>query len=82
VEYFKEGIEKEPNNPEPYHKLAEVFLTLKEVDKAIHFATECNKYKQNDPDLSNLIGLCYLLKVKLDFFNFLNQTNDDVEQFG
>lgn len=66
VEYFKEVIEKEPNNPEPYHKLAEVFLTLKEVDKAIHFATECNKKKQNDPDLSNLIGLCYLLKNNLD----------------
>ena len=65
IEYLKEAIEKDSNNPEPYHKLAEIFLALKEVDKAIQFATECNKYKQNDPDLSNLIGLCYLLKVSL-----------------
>jgi Tfp pilus assembly protein PilF len=64
VEFLKESIEKDPNNPEPYHKLAEIFLILKEVDKAIHYAIECSKYKQNDADLSNLIGLCYLQKVK------------------
>jgi len=68
VEYLKESIDKDPTNPEPYHKLAEIFLTLKEIDKAIHFAIECNKYKQNDADLSNLIGLCYLLKVKYYFY--------------
>lgn len=67
VEFLKEAIDKDPGNPEPYHKLSEIFLALKEVDKAIHFATECNKYKQNDPDLSNLIGLCYLLKVIIMF---------------
>jgi len=66
VEFLKEAIERDPNNSEPYHKLAEVFLALREIDKAIHYAIECNKYKQNDPDLSNLIGLCYLLKNNLD----------------
>ena len=76
MEFLKEAIDRDQNNPEPYHKLAEIFLTLKEIDKAIHYAIECNKYKQNDPDLSNLIGLCYLLKVRIYPIPLMSVSND------
>lgn len=63
IEYFRETIDRDENNPEPYHKLAEIFLSKKEFDKAIFYASECSKFKQSDADLNNLIGLCYLKKV-------------------
>jgi len=63
IEYFREAINRDENNPEPYHKLAEIFLSKRELDKAIFYASECSKFKQSDADLNNLIGLCYLQKV-------------------
>lgn len=66
IEYFRETIDRDENNPEPYHKLAEIFLSKREVDKAIYYATECSKFKQSDADLNNLVGLCYLQKNNLE----------------
>jgi hypothetical protein len=57
-------LSKEETFAEAYHKLADLFLILKDLDKAIYYATECSKYKQSDVELNNLIGLCYFMKVK------------------
>jgi tetratricopeptide (TPR) repeat protein len=65
IDYFKECISKEETYADAYHKLADIFLSLKDLDKAIHYASEGSKYKQSDVELNNLIGLCYFMKVSI-----------------
>ncbi len=64
IDYFKECVSKEETFAEAYHKLADLFLSLRDLDKAIYYAAECSKYKQSDVELNNLIGLSFFMKVK------------------
>ena len=45
IELFREAYELDKNNAEPLFKLAELFLLLKDKDKALYFAEECSRLK-------------------------------------
>ena len=50
-------------HPEGYQHLAECYLFIKDYEKACQFANECLNRKESDPDVHNLMGLSYFLKV-------------------
>jgi tetratricopeptide (TPR) repeat protein len=66
IVFYKDSIDKNQKNPDPYQRIAECFLMINEVDKSLQYSQECLNLRQSDPEIHNLMGLCFFLKKNPD----------------